>query len=205
MIVISLRESNLSFMEESVIIDIFKGLSFSKKEFSFISSKFEKIKVKKGDIILKAGNKASHQFYVHQGCLRTFHVDNLGKEYTLQFAIKGWWITDYTAYFTNQSSTMNIECIQDAILYKISRNEVEELYSNIHIIESFIRKKLEIAYAHFQKRILEILSKSARQKYISFLNNYPSIEKNIKNYHIASYLGVTTETLSRIRKEIAFL
>ena len=98
---------------------------------------------------------------------------------------------------------MNIEVIQDAILYRISRDEKEFLYEQIPKVETFFRKKLERAFAAFQKRILSGLSLTAKERYIRFISTYPNIEKSVKNYHIASYLGITTESLSRIRKELA--
>ena len=98
---------------------------------------------------------------------------------------------------------MNIEVIQDATLYKISKNNMESLFKEIPQLETFFRKKMEKAFSSFQKRILANLSQSAKEKYVSFINTYPNIEQSVKNYHIASYLGITTESLSRIRKELA--
>jgi len=97
---------------------------------------------------------------------------------------------------------MNIECIQDAILFKISKEDMELLYLKIPKLESFFRKKMERAFASFQKRIISNLAQSASERYLSFVNFYPNIEQNVKNYHIASYLGITTQSLSRIRKEL---
>jgi CRP-like cAMP-binding protein len=97
---------------------------------------------------------------------------------------------------------MTIEVIQDAVLYRISKEHKEALYQQIPKIEHFFRLKLEKAFASFQKRILSNLSLNASERYLNFINTYPNIEKSIKNYHIASYLGITTESLSRIRKEI---
>jgi CRP-like cAMP-binding protein len=140
---------------------------------------------------------------VSDGCLRTFYIDRDAKEHTLQFAIKDWWISDYTSYFANTKSILSIECIQDATIYKISKKNIESLYIEIPKLETFFRKKLEGAFASFQKRILSSLSQSAKERYASFTQTYPNIEQQVKNYHIASYLGITTESLSRIRKEIA--
>jgi CRP-like cAMP-binding protein len=130
-------------------------------------------------------------------------VDNSGKEHTVQFAIKDWWISDYTAFFTTSKAVMTIECIQNASVYKVSKIDMENLYTEIPQLETFFRQKMEVAFAGFQKRIIGNLSQSTKEKYTSFIRTYPNIEQSVKNYHIASYLGVTTETLSRIRKEIA--
>ena len=190
-------------MTYDILSEVFEGLRLNPAERSLIISQFDKIKLDKGDIILYEGTTVSHQYYVYSGCLRTYYIDHQGKEHTLQFAIKDWWISDYTAFFNQSKSILNIECIQDAELYKISRDSMERLYSEVPRIESFFRKKLENAFSSFQKRILSNLSQSAKERYISFIHSYPNIEQSVKNYHIASYLGITTESLSRIRKEIS--
>lgn len=190
-------------IENSIISKIFSDTSFSPKETSIIESKLEKLNLKKGSSLLKADETVLNQYYVYNGCLRTYFIDNLGKEHTLQFAIKDWWISDYTAYFSTTKAIMYIECVQDATVYKISRKNTEDLYGEIPQLETFFRKKLEKAFAAFQKRTLGNLAQSAKKRYISFISTYPNIEQSVKNYHIASYLGITTESLSRIRKKIA--
>lgn len=188
--------------KESIVPEIFRDLSFSKEEIALIDKNFEKISIQKGTVLLQSNEIVLDQYFVSDGCLRTYFLDNHGKEHTLQFAIKDWWISDYTSFFREGSAIMNIECIQSATLYKISRKNTEALYQEIPRIETFFRKKLERAFASFQKRILANLAQSARERYITFIQTYPNIEQSVKNYHIASYLGITTESLSRIRKEI---
>lgn len=189
--------------DNSKIKEIFKGLVFSDKEIKIIESVFHKENYNKGDVLLREGDIVEKQYYIYSGCLRSYYMDKQGKEHTVQFGIKDWWISDYTAFFSSSKSIMNIEVLQDAILYKMSREDKEFLYEQIPEIESFFRKKLERAFAAFQKRILSNLSQSASERYISFIKTYPDIEKHIKNYHIASYLGITTESLSRIRKDLS--
>jgi CRP-like cAMP-binding protein len=190
-------------IENSIILEIFKTISFSQKEIILVESKFEKLTLIKGGTLLNAGTKVNYQYFICSGCLRTYFIDNSGKEHTIQFAIKDWWISDYTAFFTTSTAIMTIDCIQDAIIYKVSKEDMESLYIEIPQLETFFRKKMEGAFSSFQKRILGSLSQSAKERYTSFIRTYPNIEQSVKNYHIASYLGVTTETLSRIRKEIA--
>ncbi|WP_405566560.1 Crp/Fnr family transcriptional regulator [Polaribacter sp. Asnod6-C07] len=190
-------------LDTSILSQIYKNVSFSKDEKICIENKLEKLTLKKGTTILKAGDTVFNQYYVFDGCLRTYYIDNSGKEHTLQFAINDWWISDYTAFFTSSKAIMYIETIQNATLYKISKENMEILYKEIPQLETFFRKKMERAFTSFQKRILASLSQSAKERYLSFITTYPNIEQNVKNFHIASYLGITTESLSRIRKEIA--
>ena len=177
-----------------IITEIFKDISFSEEEKQTILNHFETVQVKKGEYILNEGEQVNHQYFVLNGCLRTYFINKQGKEYTIQFAIKDWWVSDFTAFFSASKAIMTIECIQEATLYKISKQSTEDLYKDIPQLETFFRIKMEKAFASFQKRILGNLA---------FVNTYPNIEKSVKNYHIASYLGIATESLSRIRKDIA--
>lgn len=193
----------LMHSDNSKISDVFKDLSFSEAEIEIIESVMFKIDLKKGIKIIKAGDTVKDMYFVLQGCLRAFHIDIHGKEHTLQFAIKGWWITDFTAFFTESKAIVDLEVLRDATIYKLSKDDREHLFSQIPAIETFIRKKLENGKAASQKRILRNLSQPASQRYFNFIKDFPNIEKSIKNYHIASYLGITTESLSRVRKDIA--
>ncbi len=188
--------------DNSKIKDIFKDLVFSEDEIKIIESVFHKVDVKKGIVLLNAGDNVNEQYYILEGCLRSYHIDSHGKEHTVQFGIKDWWISDFIAFFSSEKAIMTIEVIQDATLYRITDKDKEFLYEQIPEIEHFFRIKLEKAFASFQKRILTNLSLTAKERYLSFIKTYPNIEKIIKNYHIASYLGITTESLSRIRKEL---
>jgi len=192
-------------ISDSILAEVFKDISFSAEETTLIEATFEKVELKKGTTLLRADETVLNQYYVQKGCLRTYYIDSTGKEHTLQFAINDWWISDYTAFFSSTKAIMNIECIQDATLYKISKKNIDRLFEETPQLETFFRKKMEKAFASFQKRILASLSQSAKERYITFRSSYPNIDQSIKNYHVASYLGITTESLSRIRKELTHL
>lgn len=189
-------------MDNPCLEEIFEPSLFSETELRMLDSKFKKISLEKGDILLRSGEKVLHTHFVYEGCLRCYFIDNLGKDHTLQFAIKDWWISDYTALFSAGKAMMNIECIQNTVLYRLSRKSMEQLYVEIPAFETFFRKKLEKRMEAFHRRTLENLAFPAKDRYLSFIKMYPQIEQQVKNYHIASYLGITTESLSRIRKEI---
>ena len=190
-------------MDHSILQETFKEIPFSQEELQYIGALLKRVVLKKGDILLSEGDPVYYTHFVYSGCLRTYFIDNSGKEHTLQFEIKDWWISDYTAFFTGDKAMMNIECIQAATIFKLSRRNMEQLYVDIPKFETFFRKKLERRFMTLQKRVLGNLAQSAKERYKSFLNTYPNIQQNVKNYHIASFLGITTESLSRIRKEMA--
>lgn len=190
-------------MDTSSVKEIFSYVNLNDADAQIVSAKLKKINVPKGKVILSAGQFVPYQYYVLSGCLRTYYLDNSGKEHTIQFAVNDWWISDYTAFFTGGRSILYIECIQEAVICQISKESMENLYKTVPLIETFFRVKMERFFASFQKRILSDLAMSAKDKYVKFLETYPQIEQTIKNYHLASYLGITTESLSRIRKELS--
>ncbi|CAM3948943.1 Crp/Fnr family transcriptional regulator [Flavobacterium antarcticum] len=203
---ISIMNSKLMTNHDNIFLeDVFKDFRFTEDDRLLLSEKLEKLEFKKGTSLLKAGEKVTDQYYVESGCLRTYFIDESGKEHTLQFAIHDWWISDYTAFFSEEKGILNIEILQDSVLYRVSKKELDVLFTEVQGLNAFFRKKMERAFASFQKRILANLSQSATERYLDFVANYPNIEQQVKNYHIASYLGITTETLSRIRKELSYL
>ena len=189
---------------ESIILEIFRGVELNKKEIQVLSGKLERLTLDKKDYLLRSGQEIRHLYYVHSGCLRTYFIDIEGKEHTLQFAVKGWWISDYIALFgrTKTNSVSFIECIKKATLFKVTKQDFDQLCHEFPKVSQFHIKNLEAAFSAFQKRILENLTLSAKERYVKFVTTYPNIEQNVKNYHIASFLGITNESLSRIRKEL---
>ncbi len=188
-----------------IIHEIFNEIPLTDEASHYLYSKLQKITLKKRAFLLRAGEEINDIYYIHDGCLRTYFIDATGKEHTLQFAVKGWWISDYIALYGKEKtkSVSHIECIKEATLFRIPKSEFDELCVEMPKVSSFYIDKLELAFATFQRRILDNLTLSAKERYINFLNTYPDIEQNVKNYHIASFLGITTESLSRIRKEIS--
>ena len=154
---------------------IFKGISFQQEEVDFIYGKLLKVIFKKGEIIITPNLDINHQYYVSKGCLRAFFIDNSGKEHTVKFAIKDWWITDYASYFNLEKSMLTIECIKDSVVYKIAKEDLEAIFLVYPKVHFFIRKKLERGYASSFMRILKNLSQTATERYLEFIQRYPEI------------------------------
>jgi CRP-like cAMP-binding protein len=158
-------------------------------------------KFTKGSKLIVQNQLVDKSYFVTDGCLRSYTYDKDGKEHTLQFAIKGWWISDYIAIFKNTKSTQVVECVQDVKVIEVDVDGLEGLYLLEPRIESFHRKNLERHIVNLQIRILNQLQLSSIERYNLFLSQYPDIEKHALNYHIASYLGITQQSLSRLRAE----
>ena len=188
-----------------LIKEIFQDDTLNEGQGDQLYSKLKKTQLKKGGFLLKAQDRVNDLFYVHSGCVRSYILDLEGKEHTLQFAVKGWWISDYIALYGRKKipAVSYIECIKEATLYSLSKSEFDTLCINHPNVALLHKKKMELAFASFQNRILENLTLTAKQQYLNFLNAYPAITNDVKNYHIASYLGITKESLSRIRKELS--
>lgn len=155
----------------------------------------------KGEIILSDDSMKKEHIFVVNGCLRSFYKTEDGKEHTIQFAIKNWWIGDYITLYTDNKSIVSIESLTDATVLILNKDKVDELYKAYPPFETFQRKNFEKRTATLQKRILNLLALSASEKYDQFITDYADFEKIIPNYQIASYLGITPQSLSRVRKE----
>ena len=177
------------------------NLSAKAEEYLFSISN-EKI-VPKGSILIREGQTVNKIYFVIDGCLRSYCVDKNGKEHTLQFAIKNWWISDYIAIHNNESATLTVECLKESTVIEFNAKELDSILSQFPEYEPFQRYILERHVVSLHKRILNQLQLSATERYDLFVEQYPDIEQYTRNYHIASYLGITQESLSRIRVEKA--
>ena len=155
----------------------------------------------KGEIILSDDSLIKEHIFVVSGCLRSYYKTENGKEYTVQFAIKNWWISDYITLYTNNKSVVSIESLTHSKVLILNKSKVDNLYNQYPFFETIQRKNFEKRIATLQKRILSLLTLSASEKYNQFVKDYAEFEKIIPNYQIASYLGITPQSLSRIRKE----
>ena len=169
------------------------------EEFLYSISKVKTLP--KGEVLIRQGQIVKKTFFVTSGCLRSYCVDKNGKEHTLQFAIKDWWISDYIAIHTDELSTLNVECLTDSKVIEFNAKELDGIHARFPEFESYQRHNLERHVVSLHKRILNQLQLSAPERYDLFLKQYPDIEQYTRNYHIASYLGITQQSLSRIRVE----
>ena len=174
-------------------------LSSEAEEYLFSISK-EKT-VSKGEVLIRQGQTVKKIFFVTGGCLRSYCIDKNGKEHTLQFAMKNWWISDYIAIHNDEYATLTVECLTESTVIEFAAKELDRMLTLFPEYEPFQRYILERHVVSLQKRILNQLQLTAAERYDLFLEQYPDIGQHTRNYHIASYLGVTQESLSRIRVE----
>ncbi len=184
---------------KELVNKIKKSIKLSTKAEEYIYSISKEKNILKGEVLIREGQTVNKTFFVTSGCLRSYCTDKNGKEHTLQFAIKNWWISDFIAIYNNELATLTVESIKDSKVIEFNAKKLEEIHALFPEFEAFQRKNLERHVVSLHKRILNQLQLTAPERYNLFLKQYPDIEKYTPNYHIASYLGITQQSLSRIR------
>ncbi len=185
-------------MKNNLRKHIEKIIPLTDEEFEFIFSHFKIRKLKKHQYIIQEGDFVKNDFWVISGLLKAYYTDDRGKEHILQFAMEDWWITDYQAYFHKTKATINVDCIEPTELYYISLSDREKICKDLHKMANFFRIKSNNGYVALQERILTLLSTNSKERYNILLNKYPTLFQRVSKSLIASYLGVSRETLSRL-------
>lgn len=160
---------------------------------------FKVRKVKKRQFIVQPGFICKHKSYVVKGAFRAYLVDNEGKEHTLAFAIEDWWISDYSSLIYQEPATLFVEALEDSILIQIEYEDEQTFLKEIPKLEKFERIITQRSLAFQQKRLLSNFTKTAEERYDEFMGKYPLVASRVPQYALASYLGFTTEYLSKIR------
>lgn len=185
-------------MSEILRKQIEKITPLTDKEFEYILSHFTIKKLKKHQFLLQESDLVQNDHFVIKGLLKAYYINQEGKEHIMQFAMEDWWITDYQAYFNQTNAELNIDCIEEAEVLCLSLRNREKLCADMHKIEHFFRKKSNSGYVALQRRILSLLNSNAKERYEQFLQQYPILYQKVPKTLIASYLGVSRETLSRL-------
>lgn len=192
--------SNQQKITDLILKNISKHINLNNEESNYFASLIKFKEVAKRNFIQKEGQHCKNISYVHSGALRAYHMDKECKEATIMFAVADWWVTDMFCFLNEKPAMMYIEAIEDSSILQLSKENLEELFYKVPKFERFFRILMQNAYTREQLRIIENLSLSAEERYNSFLSKYPQIAKVVTQKQIASYLGVTPEFLSTIRK-----
>ena len=167
-----------------------------------ISKFFVPKKLKKKQFLLHEAEVCKKIGFVNSGCLREYTIDNKGSEHIIQFAIEDWWISDPNSFLSGLSSTYNIDALEDSEVLLLEKSAREKLLDSCQKMEKFFRILIEANFVATQRRITDSLSTSAEERYLKFIRTYPKLMEQVSQNHIASYLGITPQSLSRIRKEL---
>ena len=191
-------------METNPLIEYFSRLlPLNEEEKLAVETVFKERRIKRRQFILQEGDVCKLNTFVVEGCFKMYMVDTKGKEHNLQFAIENWWIGDIGSFHSGQPSKLYIEAIENAVILQITKEDQLQLFVENPQFNRIFRVMTENALVSTQRRILQNISSTAEERYLDFTQRYPHFFNRISNVQIASYLGVTPEFLSTIRKRLA--
>jgi CRP-like cAMP-binding protein len=173
----------------------------TKQEEEALTRRFTERKIKRRGFLLQEGEVCRYASFVVAGCFRMYAVDKSGKEHNLLFAVENEWMTDLASFYAEQPSRVHIEAVEPATVLQIKHDDLLDLFTHYHKFDRNFRILVERGYIDLQNRILQSISATAEERYQSFLMQYPHWVSRLPNTQIASYLGITPEFLSKIRKD----
>jgi len=179
---------------------IINSISLPADDLEFMVSLFKPLTLKKEEYFLQVGNRCNQVAFIKSGMLRIFYPNDKGEETTCYFSLPSEFVTSFSSFITQNSSTENIQAILPAELFVISKQDLEMLYHKIPATQEFGRKAAENLAINMEKRISLFLNNSAEERYQFLLKNNPVLIQTVPLQYLASYLGVTPQHLSRLRK-----
>lgn len=188
-------------MTEQLFKHVGKFVALTGEERQRLAACFREVNIKKQQFIVQPSFTARNRHYVQQGAFRAYVLSEDGQDHTINFAIDDWWITDYNSYIFQQPATMFVVALEDSVILQIDYATEQEIKQQNHHFETFFRTIAERGLAFQQRRIISNLTHSAEERYDHFVSKYPQVVQRVPQYALASYLGMTTEFLSRIRNK----
>jgi CRP-like cAMP-binding protein len=182
---------------------VLRSVEMSEEDFDQGTNLMIPKRLRRRQYLLQAGDVCKCVGFVSRGCLRLYSLDDLGKEHIQRFAIEGWWMTDSVSYQAQEPAANNIDALEDSELLLIDRTSQEKLIATIPKWGEYLKQELENTLKDALLRISDFVSLSSEDRYKNFLRTYPDLVQRIPLHQIASYLGITPQSLSRIRREVA--
>lgn len=187
----------------TLINQVTRFIHLHAEEVSLFTSYLEPMSVPRRTTLVKEGEVCRHSVFVVKGALKSYTHDKTGTEHVISFAVNGWWIADMQSLITQTPGRLQIESLADSRLLLLSKQHQEELYGKAPAFERFFRIITENALVASQQRIINNLTLTAEERYVHFMEKYPFILECAPLHNIASYLGMTPEFLSKIRRRLS--
>jgi CRP-like cAMP-binding protein len=184
---------------QSLLNHVTARVSLDENEQQEFISYFKVTKIKKRQFIVQPDFVAKYRNYVLEGAFRAYIVAEQGEEHTIAFAVEDWWISDYNSYIFQKPASMFVMALEDSIVLQLDFEGEQKLKASNPKFETFFRIMAERSLAGMQRRLISNLSKTAEERFTEFEQNYPLIATRVPQYAIASFLGMTTQYLSKLR------
>ncbi len=178
-----------------------KNVQLNEQEIALVQSLFVYRKYRKNQYILQQGDIARHETYVISGLARTYLLDDKGQEHVISFNPEDYWIGDLYSFHTGKPTQHNIDCLEDTNVLQITKQDSEKLLREIPKLAVFYMHLYRNSVVSYHHRVGSSLSKNAMERYKEFQERFPLIEQRVPNHQIASFLGITPQSLSRLRKQ----
>lgn len=190
-------------MEKFLFTDfLLSNVPLTEVQLRMLFQKSRILKVDKGEVLLSAGDTCKHRFFIEKGAVREFYVDEHGKEHLLVFAVEGWFVVNVDSVFFDHPSRYFIQAIEPTKVLLIDEEQVQALSLQSPEFDHFNKQLIYEHIQHLQHRITSLQSDGAEIRYQHFIKAYPELLLRIPQAYIASYLGITPESLSRIRRQL---
>lgn len=200
----NLHSKKLSlFMFDRLFQSISERVSLTKEEFDYCKTLFLPKKLRKRQYLLQEGDVCKYTVFVEKGILRSYIVDDKGNDRILQFAFEGWWMGDLYSFLTHEPSQFNMDALEDCELLLINEQSWNTMLDKVPALERYFRILIQNNLIATQRRLMGALSETAEEKYLKLMDTFPGCIQRIPQHMIASYLGITRETLSRVRNQLA--
>ncbi|GLU55209.1 hypothetical protein Dfri01_46700 [Dyadobacter frigoris] len=181
--------------------NIARFVTLTPVEEEYLISKVKVTHIRRRQFIVQPEFVCKYKSYIVTGCFRAYLVDSAGHEHTITLSVEDWWISDFNSYFLQEPSELFVEALEDSVLIQMDHVVEDDLLAKIPKLEIYFKVLAMRALAFLQKRILANLSKSAEERYHFFAKKYPHLLQRVPQHMIASYLGMTTQFLSKIRNQ----
>jgi CRP-like cAMP-binding protein len=178
-----------------------KWSALTREDEVIILSAFEPVSIKRKKDLLVAGQVCKYLYFINKGCLRSFYIDTKGVEHIYQIRMDNSWISDLESFSSQQPSRYNIEALEDTSMLRISKTRMEQLLEEVPALERYFRILFQKAYVNALNRLNATMWETAMDRYQEMLRENPEVFQRVPLVYIASYLGITPESLSRIRRQ----
>lgn len=188
-------------MINSLLTSIQSLITLSPAEVDIVKSLFKEKIYKKGDFFLEEGRICTHVGFVAKGLMR-FYINHDGEEKIYDFSQENEYVCNYESFLPQKPSSKIIQALEDSVVFVISYKDLQLLYANVREGERFGRRAIEAVFVQLLQDISSFYTETPQVRYERFLNNHADLQQRVSQYHIASYVGVKPQSLSRIRKRI---